>query len=243
MPEGPSIAILREAAARFARKKIVRASGTAALDFKALSGRTIRSVRSFGKECLFDLGNETLRIHLMLFGSYRIDDPRDTPSKLRLEFARGQLDFYACKASVLDGAVDDLYDWRGDVMSESWDPRLARRKLLAHPATLACDALMDQTVFAGVGNIIKNEVLFRVRVHPLAKVGDLPTRKLGDLVREARTYSFQFLAWKKAGVLKKHWLAYHQDICPRDHVEFRAAELGKGHRTTYFCEVCQQRYE
>jgi endonuclease-8 len=243
MPEGPSIAILRDAASRFAGKKILRASGSAAIDFHALTNKKIHAVRSFGKECLFDLGQHTLRIHLMLFGSYRIDDPRDKPSRLRLEFAQGQLDFYACKASVLDGAVDDLYDWRGDVMSPSWDPRLARRKLLAHPATAACDALMEQGIFAGVGNIIKNEVLFRVRVHPLAAVGDLPTRKLGELIREARKYSFQFLEWKQAGVLKRHWLAYHQPICPRDHVEFRVAPLGKGQRTTYFCEVCQQRYD
>jgi formamidopyrimidine-DNA glycosylase len=26
----------------------------------------------------------------------------------------------------------------------------------------------NQTIFAGVGNIIKNEVLFRIRVHPLS---------------------------------------------------------------------------
>ena len=31
---------------------------------------------------------------------------------------------------------------------------------------MVCDALLDQTVFAGVGNIIKNEVLFRTGVHP-----------------------------------------------------------------------------
>jgi endonuclease-8 len=242
MPEGPSIAILREAATRFSGKKIRHASGTAPLDFAGLEGRTIRSVRSFGKEFLLDLGQQTLRVHLMLFGSWRIDDPRDKPARLHLAFARGQLDFYACNVKLLDGAVDELYDWRGDVLAESWDPRLARRKLMASPGTLACDALMNQEIFAGVGNIIKNEVLFRVRVHPLARVGDLPSRKLGDLVREARHYSFQFLAWKQAGVLKRHWLAYHQAICPRDHVEFRVAELGKGGRTTYFCEVCQQRY-
>ena len=36
------------------------------------------------------------------------------------------------------------------------------------------DALLDQDVFAGAGNIIKNEVLHRIRVHPESPVGRLP---------------------------------------------------------------------
>ncbi len=73
-------------------------------------------------------------------------------------------------------------------------------------------------VFAGVGNIIKNEVLFRIRVHPLSKIGKLPPRKLSELIKQARQYSFDFLEWKKAFVLRKHWLAHnkasvHAAIC------------------------------
>jgi hypothetical protein len=49
------------------------------------------------------------------------------------------------------------------------------------PDALVCDALLDQNVFAGVGNIIKNEVLFRIRVHPLSKLGALPAHKLRAL--------------------------------------------------------------
>jgi formamidopyrimidine-DNA glycosylase len=42
----------------------------------------------------------------------------------------------------------------------------ALKKLRAAPETLACDALLDQTIFA-VDNIIKSEVLFHIRVHRL----------------------------------------------------------------------------
>jgi endonuclease-8 len=243
MPEGPSIAILRDEAARFVGKVIREADGTATVDMAKVTGRKIVAIRSFGKELLIDLGDGALRIHLLLFGSYRIDNPRDMKPRLRLRFAKGEIDFYACSVRYLEGQLDDLYDWRGDVLAESWNPRLARKKLLAHPEQAACDALLDQDVFAGVGNIIKNEVLFRVRVHPLSKIGALPTRKLGELVREARRYSFQFLEWKRAGVLKQHWLAHAQTICPRDHIEFHVAELGKRKRRAFYCERCQVRYE
>ena len=52
--------------------------------------------------------------------------------------------------------------------------RMADYVLKLQPDTLVCDALLDQDLFAGVGNIIKNEVLFRTRVHPESTIGDLP---------------------------------------------------------------------
>ena len=127
-------------------------------------------------------------------------------------------------------------------MSDAWDSARARRKLKAMPETLVCDALLDQNVFAGVGNIIKNEVLFRIRVHPLSKVGAIPPRKLGELIKQARQYSFEFLEWKKAFVLRKHWLAHNKGVCPRCHVPFKRQYLGVTDRRSFFCERCQVRY-
>src|SRR5438445_2031448 len=105
-------------------------------------------------------------------------------------------------------------------MNDNWDPKQAKLKLQQQPATLACDALLDQSIFAGVGNIIKNEVLFRIRVHPESTVGALPPRKLTELIKEARNYSFEFLEWKKAFVLRKHWLAHTKKVCPRCQIPF-----------------------
>ncbi|HRO68823.1 MAG TPA: hypothetical protein PK951_00545 [Chitinophagaceae bacterium] len=42
---------------------------------------------------------------------------------------------------------------------------------------MVCDALLDQEIFSGVGNIIKNEVLYRIRVHPESLIGDIPLKK------------------------------------------------------------------
>jgi endonuclease-8 len=184
----------------------------------------------------------TIRIHLLMFGSYRIDERKEAAPRLSLQFDEGELNFYSCSVRLLEGDLDELYDWRTDVMSDAWDPALARKRLRAMPDTLACDALLDQDVFAGVGNIIKNEVLFRIRTHPLSTVGALPPRKLRELVEQARQYSFEFLEWKRAFVLRKHWLAHNKSICPRDHVKFHRAYLGKTNRRSFFCELCQRRY-
>jgi endonuclease-8 len=242
MPEGPSIVILKEQAGAFSGRHIRRAEGNAKIDIARLVGQRILALRSFGKQFLIQLPELALRIHLLMFGSYRINERDERAPRLRLVFARGELSFYACSVRVLDAPLDELYDWRTDVMSEHWDPRLALRRLRAAPDTLVCDALLDQDIFAGVGNIIKNEVLFRVRVHPLCRVGALPPAKLRELVREARNYSFDFLYWKKRFVLRAHWLAHNKSVCPRDHVKFQRAYLGARQRRSFFCTHCQRLY-
>lgn len=244
MPEGPSIVIARELAAGFAGKKILRTEGnTTTIDKNRLLNQRIVAVRSWGKHLLIELPGFALRIHFLMFGTYRINERKDSPPRLSLGFAQGkELNFYTCSVRYIEGRLDEAYDWRADVLSDVWDAGEARRKLRAMPDRLVCDALLDQAVFAGVGNIIKNEVLFRIRVHPLSTVGALPAPKLRALVAQARQYSFDFLAWKKAFTLRQHWLVHNQRICPRCETALLRGYLGITHRRSFFCERCQKKY-
>jgi endonuclease VIII len=242
MPEGPSIVILKEEASAFVGKKILRVEGNTTIDKDRLAGQRIVALRSWGKHFLVELPAFSLRVHFMLWGSYRINERKDSAARLGLGFRSGELNFYSCSVRFIDQPLDEVYDWRSDVMSDQWDAALARKRLRARPDMLVCDALLDQDLFAGVGNIIKNEVLFRIRVHPLSTVGALPASKLRDLVREARQYSFDFYEWKKAYVLRKHWLAHTKRTCPRCEIPFLKAHLGKTQRRSFFCERCQLRY-
>jgi endonuclease-8 len=243
MPEGPSIVILREAVAPFAGRVVTRVGGNSRVDIQRMHRRRIIGFRSWGKHFLIRFSDFTLRVHFMLFGSYRINERRESPPRLSLGFRTDELNFYACSLKFVEGDLDAAYDWSADVMADAWDPRAARRKLREQPATLVADALLDQSIFAGVGNIIKNEVLFRVRVHPETRVGDLPTRKLGALIREARDYSFDFYRWKKAFVLKQHWQVHRRTQCPNcgRRLTLRA-KLGARQRRAFFCPHCQVRY-
>jgi endonuclease-8 len=162
-----------------------------------MAGKKIIDFKSWGKHFLICFKGFTLRIHFMLFGSYRINDTKDAVPRLSLIFTNGELNFYACSVKLIGDDLDEIYDWTADVMSDSWDEKAARKKLKTHPDMLVCDALLNQHIFAGVGNIIKNEVLFRIRVHPGSRVGALPTRKLSELIKEARIYSFQFMEGKR----------------------------------------------
>jgi len=244
VPEGPSLYILKEQIGQFVGREIVRAEGnTWAIDTARLLGQPVVDLRTWGKHLLIVMPTMVVRIHFLLFGTYRINERRDKVPRLSLGFADGsEINFYACSVKEIDCDIDAMYDWGADVMSDRWDPKAARKKLRAAPDMLACDALLDQAIFSGVGNIIKNEVLFRIRLHPLSTVGALPPKKLAQLVDEARQYSFDFLAWKKAFTLKQHWLAHAQKTCPRCHIPFHKANLGKSNRRSFWCERCQKRY-
>lgn len=133
-------------------------------------------------------------------------------------------------------------DWDADVLSDDWKALKARKKLKAQPETLVCDALLDQNIFSGVGNIIKNEVLFRIGVHPESLVGKLPPKKFSALIFEARNYSFDFLRWKKEYVLKKNWLVHTKKICPKCGEPLTKNHLGITNRRSFYCEKDQKLY-
>jgi endonuclease-8 len=254
MAEGPSIVLLKERAARFLGRRIERVEGNAPIEMARLLRRRVVGLRSHGKHFLIELGGFSVRVHLLMLGSYCIDERKDKPIRLGLGFAGGdEINFYSCSVRFVEEPLDEVYDWRIDVMADAWNPALARKNLRAMPDALVCDALLDQTVFAGVGNVIKNEILFRLRLHPLSTVGALPARKLRELVVQARQYTFEFYEWKKADVagtrpvwqgdtLSAHWRVHNKKTCPRCDIPLTKAHLGLLDRRSFHCENCQVRY-
>ena len=172
MPEGPTLLLLREEAERFAGRKVLEVGGNSRLpDLQRMKGKTVKAVRTWGKHFLMEFRGFSLKVHFMLFGSYRIDERRENASpRLSLRFTNGELNFYASSIKFIEEPLDEIYDWSADVLSDAWNPKAAKAKLRKQPQLLACDALLDQSIFSGVGNIIKNEVLFRTRSNPFAKV-------------------------------------------------------------------------
>lgn len=244
MPEGPSLVILKEAVTQFNNKKIISARGNAKIDLELLRNKKVTAIKTWGKQFFVCLDGFFIRIHFLMFGSYSIDEQTkpDKSLRLALTFRNGTVFFYTCSVRILEGNPDEMYDWEADVLNDGWNPRKAKRKLRSMPDDLVCDALLDQQVFSGVGNIIKNEVLFRIRLHPETLVKNIPAKKLTQLVQEARNYSFDFLKWKKAFVLKKNWLVHTKKICPRCNLPLIKKYPGKTKRRTFYCENCQVKY-
>ena len=109
MPEGPSIVILTEEAAKFAGKTVRKVSGNSKQDIQRMRGRKVRAIRSWGKHFLVQFDGFALKVHFMLFGRYRIDEDKvgsdgtTTAPRLSLAFDNGVLNLYACSIKFIEG--------------------------------------------------------------------------------------------------------------------------------------------
>jgi endonuclease-8 len=243
MPEGPSLVIAREEMLPFIGKKVIAVSGNSKTDKGRILNKKLLDIKTWGKHLLLCFDRFTIRIHFLMFGKYLVNARREGDARLSMQFKEGEINLYTCSVKFIEEPLDEIYDWAADVLSDAWDPKAAKKKLNAIPNTMVTDALLDQTIFSGVGNIIKNEVLYRIKVHPKSKVGALPTKQLNELIKEARNYSFDFLKWKKEYTLRKHWLAHTKKACSRDGDKVIKEYLGKTQRRTFFCNTCQVLYE
>lgn len=243
MPEGPSIILVKEAAEKFTGKKVLSVYGnTTAVDKNLLLHKKVIAFRSWGKHLLICFSSFTIRIHFLMFGSYSVDEEKDKPVRLGLEFTNGKLFFYTCSVKVIEGDIDTIYDWSADVMNNAWNEKAAKEKLKQHPEKMICDTLLEQDIFSGVGNIIKNEILYRTHVHPESKTGKIPASKINTLIKQARLYSFEFLKWKRLHILREQWQVYTQTICHRCHLPIIRKNTGVKKRRSFFCTNCQTLY-
>lgn len=239
MPEGPSIVILKEEVQEFTGKKVLSVEGNTAVDISRLENKKVIAFKSWGKHFLICFSDFTVRIHFLLFGTYRINERKETPIRLGLKFNTGEINLYTCYVKILEGDINSHYDWAVDVMNEDWDAKKAKAQLKEVPKKLICDALLEQDIFSGVGNIIKNEVLYRVKIHPESLTGEIPSAKITQIIKEAQQYSFDFLKWKKKGELKKNWLAHTKKECGRCNLPLTKKNTGVKKRRSFFCENCQ----
>ncbi|MFV8270948.1 DNA-formamidopyrimidine glycosylase family protein [Flavobacterium sp. GT2N3] len=243
MPEGPSIVLVKEAVAKFIGEKIIAVSGNSKIDHSVLLDKKVIEFKSWGKHFLICMDGPTLRVHFLLFGSYTVDEKKpDRTIRLNLTFENGEINLYTCSVKYLEGDINQYYDWTADVMNDQWSKKKAKAKLKKIPDKLICDVLLEQDIFAGVGNIIKNEILYRVRVHPESLTGKIPTAKLNKLIDETRIYSFQFLEWKREYDLKKHWLAHTKKLCLRCNFPIIKKQTGVKKRRSFICTNCQTLY-
>ena len=239
--EGPSLVILKEELAPFQGQKVLKVSGNTKQPKEMLKGSRLTSIKTWGKVLFLtftlpDKSTLLTKTHFMMFGSYTINEPKPNRfPRLELKFKNGVLYFYACSIQF---AADEYYkniDWKVDVLSDQWSPRHVLNLMKNKEQSFLCDLLLDQTVFAGSGNIVKNEVLFNIRRHPLTKLAQIKEVDRPKLVKEVRTYCENFYKWKKKLELRKHWQVYRKGKCPLCGEKLVRENLGKLQRRNFHC--------
>nr|WP_262148101.1 endonuclease [Chryseobacterium foetidum] len=232
---------MKEDLQKFAGEKVTEVNGSEVPEKARIKGEILREIKTFGKQTYLIFDEIIFKVHLMMFGSYSLFKRKDIDTlKLGLTFKDGGIYFYTCVVKVVDESDLSKINWESDIMSKKWSDEKAIEKMQKHPEMLICDAMMNQDIFAGVGNIIKNEALFRAGIHPETLIKNLTKAKLKLIIKETKDYSFEFLKYKRTDTLSKTFQVYHKKTCPICGVEILKKETGKSKRMSFFCIKDQQ---
>jgi endonuclease VIII len=186
MPEGDTVwhtaAILREhLIGRALTRCDVRVPRFATVN---LTGEVVDEVRSRGKHLFIRVGPASIHSHLKMDGSWRVGDrPIRVDHRARIVLEAGAVRAVGVDLGVLeildrdqDGTV--VAHLGPDLLGEDWDPALAVANLTARPDRPLGEALLDQRVLAGIGNVYCNELCF-----VSGRMPDAPVSALADPAR------------------------------------------------------------
>ncbi|HYX76579.1 MAG TPA: DNA-formamidopyrimidine glycosylase family protein [Gaiellaceae bacterium] len=203
-----------------------------------LDGRRLEAVEAAGKNLILRFeGGVVLRSHLRMSGRWRVQ-------------ARGAR-IYGRPWLVLRGAKREALLWNGPVLE--LDDGVVRRlgpDILAKPPDLERivanlrrdqareigDALLDQRLVAGIGNVWKAEALWRARVSPWRRVGetsDDEARAIVEASHELMTASVEGGRERRA-VYRRAGRG-----CRRCGTPIESRGQGEQNRTAYWCPGCQ----
>ena len=161
-----------------------------------LSGQLVREVVSRGKHLLVRTDGEvSVHSHLGMDGAWRLYEPGERWRGRAFE-VRGviETDRHVAvghrlrRLEVLrtSAEFDVLRHLGPDVLGPDWDAAEATRRLTASPEREVGDALIDQSVMAGPGNVYRSEVCFLAGIDPRTSVGSLPDpARLVDLMKSS----------------------------------------------------------
>ena len=182
-----------------------------------ITGRRIEAVTAAGKHLLIQFSAITpapaaasarrgpaaatlvLRTHMRMNGSWHIYRPgerwRRPRRDMRVMVATAAFEavgFNVPVAEFLQGRAlerqEDLRQMGPDLLGATFDAAEAIRRFRERPAASIADALINQRVVAGAGNVYKSEVLFLCRVDPFLAVADVSDEQLRAILSTARTH-------------------------------------------------------
>jgi len=242
MPEGPSILHLKDHLKPFKGKFIKAAGGYGNMPTSWIMGKKLTDIKTWGKHLLFVFSNGVVKVHLGLFGDVLINERKKVNRSFFLEFASGEINGYVVKATKLEKPLEELYDWRTDILSAEFDKAYVKALLKKMGDKTVDDVLMDQDVFTGVGNKIRNEALYRAAIHPLSVVNKIPATKISKLISEVIKYANIFYHQLKETGVNDNFHVYQQEYAA-DGSEVTMKILPKSKRKIFFSKHRQVLYQ
>lgn len=219
-----------------------RASGVERVD-----GRRLEAVEARGKHLLLRFGDTALHSHLGMNGSWKVAEGGGGFGKpassawvvlsgqgaRAAQFGGPTLRLLSARQLRLDPTLSRLGP---DILAEPFDPDAVAGSLRSAPDRPLGDALLDQTLVAGIGNVFKSESCFAARLDPWREVGDLSDDELERVVQAAHELM------RVAADTGRHPHAVYRragQTCPRCGTPIRSRGQGDANRTTYWCPSCK----
>ena len=155
---------------------------------RRVTKRTLAGTDAYGKHLLLEFDNDlAVHVHLGLYGKWTFGrgDAPDPRGEIRLRLQapdhwaelRGPT---ACEVLDTDGVTALVSRIGPDPLRKDADPERAWQRVSRSRTSMAA-LLMDQSVFAGVGNIYRAEVLYRAGITPVMP-GTRLTREQFDAI-------------------------------------------------------------
>lgn len=232
-------------------------------------GRAVERVEARGKYLLVHFaGGLTLVTHLRMNGSWHLYRPGERWRRSRADM-RVRLITDEWEAVGFGLPVAEFHDARSlerhprlralgpDPLSATFDADEAVRRLRAAGHVPLEEALLDQRRMAGVGNVLKSEILFLARVHPFAAVSALDDKTLIEIVRIARQLLRDNVAAVDRPAVARRSAARNttrssdpasqlyvygraRKACRRCGTSIQFRKSGADARVTYWCPKCQR---
>jgi endonuclease-8 len=220
-----------------------------------LSGRTVESVRAYGKHLLFRLGSDvSLHTHFRMDGTWHLYRPGRPWKGGPAWQVRAVLTTDEWQAVGYRLPVIELLDARGeeallgrlgpDILDDDVAIDSIVDALLAQPDRAIGDALLDQSIVAGFGLIYVSETLFLRGIPPQAPIASIPdlTALIDSgrrLMRANRTRGAQ----ASTGNLREQHYVYGRAGRPclrcGTRIAYAKQPSGRYERDAYWCPHCQ----
>ncbi|MCS7097917.1 MAG: hypothetical protein NZ922_02935 [Candidatus Methanomethyliaceae archaeon] len=223
------------------------------IDIREIIGRKFSGATSLGKNILLFFEDIAIRIHLMLYGTihiYRKNDELIKPKeRARLIIIGNNKKLVVFNAPIIeinkkDFLIDNLRNTLGpDPLNEQWDEEKALKNLLNFPNEKIGVILLNQSIIAGIGNIIRNEILFRVGINPERKVSEISKEKLNNIVKIYYELSHEFLDLKlNSRSIREILMVYNKfnqscKVCGNKIIFYIQQPIK---RKTFVCSNCQR---
>ena len=257
MPEGHLLHRLARDQAELAGQTLAVASpqGRFAAGAAALDGRVLDAVEAYGKHLFHRFGAGGMHTHLGMQGKWiRLagDRPPRPQVRVRLATAAVAWDLIAPgTCELVDGSAwDELVASLGpDPLAGGPGGEERAWKAVSNYAGSVGAAVLDQSVIAGAGNVLRAETLFRAGVHPSRPAAGLDRETfhrvwvalvdlMGQSVEDGRIVSVRVPAADRAALPEAEArMVYKQAVCRACGTPVQTWDLAG--RTAYACPNCQ----